>query len=372
MFEAVLKSQTFEANTEDELQALLRDQRRTDGLPVILPTPERVELMLQGAELAGFERDIVVGQVGPNMGFATIEKIAINAVMAGCQPEYMPIVIAAMSAICDPQLDMVEVQVTTHQLTPLLIINGPAIQECGIASGSGALGYGHTANLTIGRAIRLCLINLGGTWPGVSDMSLLGQPGMISYCLGEAEQSSPFEPLHVSLGYSANDSVVTVTCVGSPHSVMAVMDADDPSSADRLLQLLAITIASEGNNNAVVGTGTIVLCLTPDHARVLSEAGYSRRKIQEELWRRAHHPARYVHELRYGPNHASVKALLDDPDRPHHAVGSPESILVLVAGGAGLYSYVMLPWCRGTHSNPYISKEIVFYDACEIGGPPVS
>jgi hypothetical protein len=368
MPEGSLKSKTLKAETEDQLQELLRNQRRTDGLPVILPTQERVESMLEVAAFAGFERDIVIGQVGPNMGFATIEKIAINAVMAGCQPEQMPVVIAAISAICDPRLDMTEVQATTHLLTPLLIINGPAVQDCGIASGSGALGYGHTANLCIGRAVRLCLINLGGTWPGISDMSLLGQPGMISYCLGEAEESSPFEPLHVSLGYPAESSVVTVTCVGAPHSIMAVMDADDPNSANRLLELLAITIASEGNNSAVVGTGTIVVCLTPDHAKVLSEAGYNRRRIQEELTRRAHHPARYVHELRYGPNHAVVKAL-KDPDDPHYAIGSPASVLVFVAGGLGLYSYVMLPWCRGTHENPYVSKEIVFSDMCDFGGP---
>jgi hypothetical protein len=172
----------------------------------------------------------------------------------------------------------------------------------------------------------------------------------------------------MSLGYPAESSVVTVTCVGAPHSIMAVMDADDPNSANRLLQLLAITIASEGNNSAVVGTGTIVVCLTPDHARVLSEAGYNRRRIQEELTRRAHHPARYVHELRYGPNHAVVKAL-KDPDEPHYAIGSPDSVLVFVAGGLGLYSYVMLPWCRGTHENPYVSKEIVFTDMCDFGSP---
>lgn len=366
MSEATTRCATLEARSDDELQTLLRTLHRTDGLPVILPTAERVEPMLQAAELAGFERDIVIGMVGPDMGVATVEKIAVNAVMAGCQPEVMPVVIAALAAICDPRLDMAEVQATTHQLTPLLIVNGPAINECRIASGSGALGYGHSANLCIGRAVRLCLINLGGTWPGVSDMSLLGQPGMISYCLGEAEESSPFEPLHVALGFKAEQSVVTVTCVGAPHSVMAVMDADDPTSADRLLQLLAITIASEGNNGAVVGAGTVVLCLTPDHARVLAKAGYDRRKIQQELWRRAHHPARYVHELRYGPNHAVVQAITE-PDKPHHAVGSPDDILVTVAGGEGLYSYLMLPWCRGTHGNTFVSKEIVFFDHCEIG-----
>jgi hypothetical protein len=160
-------------------------------LPVILPTQERVEAMLEVGAFAGFERDIVIGQVGPNMGFATIEKIAINAVMAGCQSEHMPVVVAAISAICDPRLDMTEVQATTHLLTPLLIINGPVVRDCGIASGSGALGYGHTANLCIGRAVRLCLINLGGTWPGISDMSLLGQPGMISYCLGKPRNRAP-------------------------------------------------------------------------------------------------------------------------------------------------------------------------------------
>lgn len=140
MHEVAIKSQIFEAGTEDQFQTLLQVQRRADRLPVILPTSDHVERMLQAAELAGFERDIVVGEVGPDMAVATIEKIAINAVMDGCQLKYMPIVIHAMSAICDSRLDVIEVQVTTHQFSPLLIINRPALQECGIASGSGALG----------------------------------------------------------------------------------------------------------------------------------------------------------------------------------------------------------------------------------------
>lgn len=168
-------------------------------------------------------------------------------------------------------------------------------------------------------------------------MSLLGQSGMISYCLGEAEGANPFEPLHVSFGYAAEDSVVTVTCVGSPHSVMAVMDPDDPTSADRLLRLLALTIQQldrwDRYYRGMPHTGS---------RQNISDAGYSRRQIHEELWRRAHHSRTLSPRASLWPQPCIVKAVMDDPDRPHHAVGSPESILVVVAG-EGLYSYVMLP-----------------------------
>ena len=353
------RASLIQAADEDALREQLVRERRTDGLPVILPTPERVEAMLQAAAFAGLGRDIVLGEVGPNLGEATIEKVAINVVMAGCLPEHLPVVIAAMQALCDPRLDTTEVQVTTHQIAPLLIVNGPAVKEAGLASGFGALGYGHRANLSIGRAVRLCLINLGGGWPGMSDMSLLGQPGMISYCLGEAEDDSPFPPLHTTLGFAADASAVTVTSVGSPHSVQAVLTGDVASDAERLLELLAHTIGGMGNNNAGTASGTIIACLNPDHARALHRAGLTRQDIQAELARRAGNPAGVLQRLRYGRT-------VEDPDRIAPAIGDPAQVLVVVAGGQGFYSAVMTPWGGGPHRNTYVTKEIVFYDACDL------
>jgi hypothetical protein len=358
-------SATIDAAGEDEAREYLVANRCTDGLPVVLPTAERVERMLEAAAMAGLDRDIVLGAVGPNMGEATVEKVAINAVMAGCLPQHFPVVVAALSAICDPRLDIAEVQVTTHQLTPMLIVNGPARLECGLASGFGALGYGHRANLTIGRAVRLCMINLGGGWPGVSDMAILGQPGMISYCLAEDEEASPFAPLHTTFGFDASASAVTAICTCAPQSVIALPDADDPTTPDRLLTVLAAAFANIANTSAPTGKGTVVVCLNPDHAATLHRAGYGRADIQRELFRRSGNPSGYVNKIRKGQPGPT-------PDAFQNALESPDKILVLVAGGPGLYSTVMPAWGGGAHGNIAVTKEIVLSDACELPGAPVS
>jgi len=354
------RSALIQGRSEDELRETLYRLKATDGLPVILPTPERVEAMLEAAALAGFDRDLVLGEVGPNMGQATVEKVAINAVMAGCLPDHLPVVIAAVMAVCDPNMDTSEFQVTTHQVSPLLIINGPAVKEAKIATGFGALGYGHRANLCIGRAVRLCLINLGGVWPGESAMSLLSHPGSVAYCLGEDEASSPFPPMHTSLGFSAETSVVTVACVGSPVSVIGPPSPDDSPWGDRLLSLLAAAIASPGCNNAGGGLhGSVVVVLNPDHAQALHREGHTRETIKSELIKRAVNPAGLISRLRATPPPKDPEALV-------RAIGGPDKLLVLVAGGPGVYSHVMTPWGGGPHCNAHVSREIVFYDACEV------
>jgi hypothetical protein len=344
---------------EDELRERLYRMKATDGLPVILPTLERVEAMLEAAAFAGFDRDLVLGEVGPRQGEATVEKVAINAVMAGCRPEHLPVVLAAVAALCDPRMDTTEFQVTTHQVAPLLIVNGPAVQEAGIACGFGALGYGHRANLCIGRAVRLCLINLGGVWPGESAMSLLGQPGSVAYCLGEDEAASPFPPLHTALGFPAESGVVSVACVGSPVSVLVPPSSDESPIGDRLLTALAAAIANVGNNNASGLAGSIVVILSPDHARALHQEGYGRPEIVAELVARAGNAAGLVHRLRGLPPPRDPEAFLP-------AIAGPEKLLVLVAGGPGVYSTIMTSWGGGPHGNAHVSREIVFRDLCEV------
>ncbi|MCB2046839.1 MAG: hypothetical protein KDE32_01280 [Novosphingobium sp.] len=353
------RSARIEGASEAELQDELYRLKATDGLPVILPTEERVAEMLEMAAMAGFDADLILGEVGPNMGEATVEKVAINAVMAGCKPEHLPVVIAAVSAICDPRMDSTEFQVTTHQVAPLLIVNGPAIREAGIASGFGALGYGHRANLTIGRAVRLCLINLGGVWPGESAMSLLGQPGSIAYCLGEDEENSPFPPLHTTLGFEAEQSAVTVACVGSPISVILRPSTDGTPVAERMLGIVAATIADLAHNNATSGGGSVVVVLNPDHALALSREGYDRDRIVDELIRRAGNTAGKI-------NWSRMEGPPEDPDRFIPTIKIRENLLLLVAGGSGVYTTVMTSWGGGPHQNAHASREIVFTDACEV------
>lgn len=329
----------------------------TDGLPVIVPTPERVERMVLAT---GFDADILLGEIGPGFGAATIEKIAIAAVMAGCLPDHVPVVVAAIAAMLKPEFDLPEVQSTTHAISPLLIVNGPARGYCGVASGFGALGPGHRSNMTIGRAIRLAMMNIGGARPGVSDMALLGHPGKLSMVLAEDEEHSPFPPLHVSLGFAPDDAVVTVVGTEGPHSVIFVGDADDPTSPRRLLRSLGAAVGNLGSNNAHFHRGTVVIVLNPEHAEILANAGLSREDIQLGIFEESRHRRGDLRLLNPGfAGSGSDDDLLA-------SVRTPKDILVVMAGGGGLYSTVFPSWGAGGHGNPFVTQRVEIGQACEI------
>lgn len=351
-------SQEMVADSEEAAQEALHEAGCTDGLPVVVPTPSRVARMVLASGLDG---DISLGDVGPNQGVATIEKVAIAAVMAGCVPDYFPVVVAAVQALCDPRFDATEVQATTHGVSPMVIVNGPIRVAIGLACGFGAMGPGHRANATIGRALRLVMQNVGGAHPGVSDMALLGHAGKFTACIAEDEAQSPFPPLHTSLGFSADQSTVTIVGVEAPHSVISVGDADDPTSADRLLGSLAATIANVGSNNAFFGKGSVVVVLNPDHAAALAAAGHTRQSIQEELHHRASNPLGRLRSL--NPTFAPRSGSDDDRRR---ATASPTDILVMQAGGGGLYSHVFPSWGTGPHGNTWVVAEVQTDQACAI------
>lgn len=355
---SVLKSSVATAVDEEAALEALHSAGCTDGLPVVVPTPTRVARMVLAS---GLDADIVLGSVGPNLGLATVEKVAIAAVMGGCTPDHLPVVLAAVRAVCRPEFDCTEVQSTTHAVSPLLIVSGPARKACGpIASGFGALGPGHRANASIGRALRLVLLNIGGARPGISDMALLGHAGKFTAVLAEDEEASPFPPLHTSLGYETSQSVVTVVGTESPHSVLSVGDADDPSSPTRLLDSLAATIANVGSNNAFFRRGAVVVVLNPDHAAALSVAGFDRSALQRELHTRAVNPRSRLRAL----NPAFAGGGGDD--ELIRATARQEDILVLQAGGGGLYSTVFPSWGAGPHGNPWVTEEIDLDQACAI------
>lgn len=342
--------------------AALEDLHRlgcTDGLPVVVPTPERVAALVAAT---GLDADLVLAVMGPAGGQATVEKVCANAVMAGCLPDHMPLVLAAVAAVCDERFDLGEVQSTTHCVAPLFIVNGPARAACGgVASGFGALGPGHRANASIGRAVRLCLINIGGGRPGISDMALLGHPGKFTYVLGEAEEASPWPALHTSLGFGADQSTVTVVGVEAPHSVISA-PADDPEvSAGRLLTALARAIANPANNNTTLQGGTVVVVLNPEHAQTLAAAGLGRDGVAAELVARAVNRRGDLSPIEVaGP----VSRGGDDDLVP--TLRSPGHVLILVAGGGGLYSMVMPSWAAGPHRSPVVVKEVDLFPACEI------
>lgn len=350
--------QILEAVDEHTALEALHAAGCTDGLPVVVPTPARVDRMILAT---GMDADLLLGEMGPAFGAATIEKVAIAAVMAGCLPDHVPVVIAAINAMLQPEFDLSEVQSTTHSIAPLIIVNGPAREFCGIASGFGALGPGHRANLSIGRAVRLAMINIGGARPGVSDMALLGHAGKLGMVLGEDQEHSPFPPLHTSLGFGADEAVVTVVGTEAPHSVMSVGDADDPASAMRLLRSLAHSVGNLCSNNAYFHRGTAVVVLNPEHAAILAAAGLTREGTQSAIFEFSKNPRSVLRAL----NPAFTGRGGDDDERLA-SVASPADILVLMAGGAGIYSTVFPSWGAGGHGNPAVSVRVELGQACEV------
>lgn len=331
----------------------------TDGLPVVVPTPERVERMVIASTL---DPTTELGVMGPLDAVVTIEKVAVNAVMAGCLTDHIAVVLAAVRALLRPEFDLSEVQSTTHSIAPLLVVSGPVAEACGLAGGFGALGPGHRANASIGRAVRLCLMNIGGARPGVSDMALLGHPGKFSMCLTEDLAASPWPSCAVDAGFGPDDSVVTAVGVEAPHSVVFVDDADDTGSPERLLRAVAGAVANTGSNNAFFRRGSVVVALNPEHAAVLARAGLDRAAVAERVCELAVNRRGTLRALNpmFVPD--------GDPDDLLSVLRGPAEVLVLVAGGGGLYSSVFPSWGAGGHANPIVHELIETDQACEIPG----
>jgi hypothetical protein len=250
----------------------------TDGLPVLAPTPARVRAAI---DASGRRADELIGLVAPRHGRATVEKIAVNAVMAGCRPEYLPVVIAAVEAMCDPAFALEGVSGTTDAVAPLLIVNGPVRGALDVNCGVGVFGPGWRANATIGRAVRLVWANVGGAGPGVISMSTFAQPGRYTYCIGEREDENPWEPLHVEHGFAPTDSTVAVLAAEAPQ---VVVDARSRTARD-----LLATIAHNGEaiaSHAIGDLGDTLLVVSPEHVRTLAGDGWSKADVRAFLWER--------------------------------------------------------------------------------------
>ena len=254
----------------------------TDGLPVIPPTPKRVEEMLTGSPL---QPDHVIAELPPRGGVATVEKLAINAVMAGCLPEYFPVVVAAVEALAQPQFNLPGIQTTTNPVAPFLLVNGPIRHKIGLNCGAGALGPGWRANATIGRAIRLILINVGGGIPGEVDKSILGMPGKYTFCLGELEEQNPWQPFHEEHGFGRNEDTVTVISSQGTQSVAASF-----LQPESILMMLSNAMTAYGANSYTKGCGNPVVILPPAHARIFADAGWTKNMIKERLFEHTKFP----------------------------------------------------------------------------------
>ncbi|MBI3937173.1 MAG: hypothetical protein HY323_09365 [Betaproteobacteria bacterium] len=307
----------------EEIFDVLYERGMTDGLPVIPPTEARVKRMMSGFSLAP---EHVLAELPPKAGVATVEKIAVNAVMAGCRPEYFPVLIAAVEAMAQPQFNLTGIQTTTNPVAPLALINGPVRHKIGVNCGAGALGPGWRANATIGRAIRLILINIGGAAPGEVDKAILGMPGKYSFCLGELEEENPWEPFHVEQGYARDQSTVTLISVQGTQSCAA--SYLEPES---ILKMLANAMTAFGANSYTKGNGNPVVILPPAHARIFAEAGWDKQRIKRELFERTMFPRAEM-----------PPRLLDTSSRQQIRDGKicicrrPEDIVVIVAGGPEL------------------------------------
>lgn len=313
----------LEAADETDAQELLHRFGCTDGLPVVVPTAERVDEMVAGGALAA---DGVLGIVEPRKGVATVASVAVNAVMAGCLPQHFGVVCAAVRAVCDPRFNLSVVQGTTNNAAPLTIVSGGPSD---IASGAGALGPGHRANATIGRALRFVLLNAGGGHPGEADMATLGQPAKFTFVVGEATSA---------LGPLSPTPSVTVVAAEGPSQIMFVPVGDSAAAdADRLLEMLARTLFAPGSLAGMGhrGSGSMLLC--PLHANVLVAAGLDRSMIQNEIYERSSVCASEIRRL-----HGYVRGAPDIADDALvHGLSSPTHLVVAVAGGAGTYSVVL-------------------------------
>jgi hypothetical protein len=333
VFNEKLVSERLTLRDFDDVQETFLAREWSDGLPIVPPTELKVRELIAGTGRPASE---VLGVVPPRFAEATVENVAVNAVMAGCRPEYMPVLAAAVQAACDPAFRLYSVQATTHPCGVLVLVSGPIAQSLGINSGFGVFGPGYRANATIGRALRLVLLNVGGALPGKGDQSTQGTPAKYTYCIAENEAASPWPPLRTELGFGQADSTVTVIAGEAPHNV----NDHVCTSGENILHTVASVMTTLGHNNAsCIGTGDVAVVFGPEHAAQVAEDGFSRAQVREFLFRHARNRVRDMRDRGMWRMHEMPDWIdLDDDDAEVPIVGAPEEILVLVAGGAGKHS----------------------------------
>jgi hypothetical protein len=330
MASEALRSEALTFDSADAAVEAFHERGWTDGLPIIVPTEERIQAMIEASGLPGSKP---VGVIPPRWAEATVEHIAVNAVMAGCLPEYMPVLVAAVEAACDPEFVLYSVQATTHPCAVLMVVSGPIVQELGMNSSHGVFAPGNRANASMGRAMRLILINVGGAIPGRGDQSTQGSPAKYSYCIAENEEASPWPAFRMSLGFGLKESTVTVFSGESPHNV----NEHICDSAYTTLRVVASVMTTLAHNHVTgVGKGDCLVVLGPEHAHTIAEGGFSRADAQRYLWETARNPVGKIHDVRTANWPAWVNP--EDPEAMVPITEKPEDIRIMVAGGPGKHS----------------------------------
>lgn len=325
---------------DDDLEAINRlvmERGWGDGLPVVPPTAARVEAMLAYCDRAWNES---IAKIAPRYGEATPLRLASNAVMAGCAPNYFPLVMLIIEALCEEPFNLYAIQSTTHLCAPLVVVNGPVAKELGINSGHNAFGPGNRANATIGRAVRLSLLNIGGAIPALGDMSTFGAPSKYSYLVAENEAANPWGPLHVARGLALEASAVTVVGAECPHNV------NDHESITGLGTLMTVagTMGGVGSNDPLYGVAQPMVIFGPEHAKTVADDGYSLMDVKRFL-----HEHATISLRRFSTENVErrLKVTFKEryanagPDAQVPIVQSADDILVAVVGGAGKHSAVI-------------------------------
>ncbi len=324
-----------------------------DPLPVIPPTVERVERMLGATTLAP---DQIVARIPPNYGMATVEKIAANAVMAGCRPEMMRVLIPLIKAVCDERFNIHGVQATTHFAAPLVIVNGPVRHELGFACRSNVFSNVARANSTLGRALQLILTNIGGARPGELDMSTLGNPGKFSYCIAENEEENPWEPLHTEFGFERDQSAVTLFAAEPPHGV----SEHNAREGRTVLKAISRALATVFSYRFCLGWEALV-ALCPEHVKTLNRSGFTKASIREFLFENTGIPVKeYEGDGGEGTQYAQMyqRATING-EECYRKFADPSQIKIVVTGGtAGKFSAVIGSWATGPRGSQMVCYPI--------------
>ena len=336
-----IQSRRVEVSADfDAIQDYYEEQGWTDGLPVVPATEELVRRMLLHY---GQEPSTSLGVVQPRNAEVTLEKVAINAVMAGCKPAHFPVVVAAVKAAMQPDFNLAGVQATTGGAAPVVIVNGPVAQELGINGDSGCFGPGYRANASIGRALRLFVRNVAGLVPGEMDKATLALPARYTFCFAENEARSPWLPRHEELGLDPSDSMVTVMGV---RGMYVIMESTSPTGI-QVLRTLVNSLRTTGVSNYYqTGTGAqIALILCPEHAAEIHASGLSKQDVREYVFQNARMPLNRLEGIAHYGNRNWPRWIDEsDPDAMVPIVGSADDVLVVVAGGDGRHSAWLAGW----------------------------
>jgi len=348
---------TIKGELEDVVEYFM-EQGWTDGLPILPPTQEAVTRMLRYTDR---DPDESMGTIAPYRNDATVHAVAVNAVMAGCKPEYFPVVLAAVAGICEPTFNVSSLQATTNPTATLVIVNGPLAQSLNFNGKGNCLGPGWRANATVGRAVRLCMLNIGGGLPQKLDKATHGQPGKYTMCIAENEEESPWDPYHVDRGHDRATSTATVISVTGTENILEMAS----KSAIGILRAVTSLLSNVGMQNVQLGGGPLIM-LCPEHAQTMAAAGYSKSDVKRYLYENARVPVKDFTDdlLNAVVRHRRGRWFHSDhPEATIPVADNTSDFEIVVAGGAGPHSVVLPSFGEATVP---ITKPILHKDGTPV------